>query len=151
MTDNEAIAAHDSYVESLHKHRERLSDQVANQLQTFDKTILGVSSGALGISIAFVDKFSGPEPVFTVLLFASWVAFATSICFNIISNLTSSHDALSEIRKIDMCIRTATEYSDERNLFRRSTEYLNYAALALFFLGVLLLAFHAYRNMEGAT
>ncbi len=151
MSNDVKAPTDETYAAALLKHREILFEQVSNQLQTFDKTILGVSSGALGISIAFVDKFSGPDPVFTVLLFASWISFATSICFNIISNLTSSHDALTEIRKIDNCLRTSTEYLDERNLFRRSTEYLNYAALVLFFIGVLLLALHAYQNMEGTA
>ncbi|CDZ30983.1 hypothetical protein NOJ05_28220 [Neorhizobium galegae] len=120
-----------------------------DQYTTFDKAILGVSGGALGLSIVNADKLSGGAATFSQFLLLSWLAFGLSITANISSYWSGAQDAEVEIRKITKAVETGTEYS-WGNVFRTTTVVLNFVALTLFFFGVIFLSLHAYRNMEGS-
>lgn len=120
-----------------------------DQYTTFDKAILGVSGGALGLSIVNADKLSGGATTFSQFLLASCFAFGLSITANIASYWSGAQDAEVEIRKITKAVEGGTEYS-WGNAFRTTTVVLNFVALALFFFGVIFLSLHAYRNMEGS-
>jgi hypothetical protein len=48
----------------------------------FDKAIMTLSAGALGVSIAFVHDVA-PEPKMVCFLGIAWVAFATSLVLNL--------------------------------------------------------------------
>ncbi len=119
-----------------------------DQYTTFDKAILGVSGGALGLSIANADKLSGGATTFSQMLLLSWLAFACSIAANITSYWTSAQDTEKELRKISLAVEHGKEYS-VGNAFRTTTIALNFLALALFCVGIIALSAHAYRNMEG--
>ncbi|MCH4561278.1 hypothetical protein ACVILI_001881 [Mesorhizobium sp. USDA 4775] len=135
-----------TYFEGLLKHREAMVELRSDQLTTLDKSLLGISSGAFGISIAFMDKIGGGSAGVTNFLLASWLCFAAAISANIISYFTGGADAQREIRKIDNCLIAATAYESGGNPFRGATQALNIAALVLFLLGVSFLTLHAYTS-----
>jgi len=61
-----------------------LAEQKAQE--DFDKTVLYLSSGALGISFAFVDKFVKPGVLADPgLLIGAWVAWAASVTVVLLS------------------------------------------------------------------
>lgn len=117
--------------------------QRVDQTNLFDKSVLALSGGALGLSITFVDKFGGVGAGFGLLLFSSWMAFGAAIVLNVTSYITAFHDADYEIEKIDDCLRSGSDYTDTWNPFKRVTGSLNIASLVMFAVGVILLAAHA--------
>lgn len=120
-----------------------------DQYRTFDKSVLAVSGGALAISIANADKLALGPGGFTPLLVFSWLAFGLSIVSNIASYWTGTKDAEKELEKIAVCIENGVSYHIG-NRYRTATYSLNFLALSLFCLGVMLLSVHAYSNMERA-
>jgi len=119
-----------------------------DQYTTFDKAILAVSGGALALSIANADKLSGGSTTFSLMLLLSWLSFGLSIAANIGSYWTGAQDAEIELRKISRAVTESRSYT-WGNLFRTTTVVLNFVALALFCVGIVLLSFHAFTNMEG--
>ncbi|PBB88396.1 hypothetical protein [Mesorhizobium sp. WSM3876] len=140
----------EAYFEHLLKHREAMVELRSDQLTTLDKSILSVSSGALGISIVFMDKIGGGSAGISGYLLASWVCFGAAISANITSYFTGSADAQREIDKLDNCVINSTPYQSGGNLFRGATRLLNVAALVLFIFGVISLAVHAYTSTRTA-
>ncbi|KAA3451644.1 hypothetical protein C7I87_06460 [Mesorhizobium sp. SARCC-RB16n] len=138
------------YFEGLLKHREAMVELRSDQLTTLDKSLLSVSSGALGISIVFMDKIGGGSAPVSGYLLTSWICFGAAISANITSYFTGGEDAQREIQKIDRCIITSTGYESGGNPFRGLTQALNVAALVLFILGVISLALHAYSSTRMA-
>lgn len=118
----------------------------SDQLKTLDRSILGISSGALGISIVFMDKIGGVGAAVSGFLLGSWLCFGAAISLNIVSYFTGGEDVQREIKKIDNCLLTSSAYKSGGNPFRGATQALNIAALVLYLSGVLLLTTHAYTS-----
>ncbi|MBZ9881726.1 hypothetical protein LB535_05115 [Mesorhizobium sp. CA10] len=145
----------ETYFEGLLKHREAMVALRSDQLTTLDKSLLSVSSGALGISIVFMDKIGGGSGAVSAYLLTSWICFGAAISANITSYFTGAEDAQREIDKLDKCVINSTAYESGGNPFQGATKLLNVAALVLFILGVISLALHAYTSTRtvpnGAT
>ncbi len=63
-------------------YRSRLLDGEANAYQQFDKAILYMAGGALGVSFAFVDKFiKSCQVIDASLLIYSWTLWGFSLLF----------------------------------------------------------------------
>lgn len=119
-----------------------------DQYRTFDKAILGVSGGALALSIVNADKLSGGAGGFSLFLFLGWLALGLSIAANIASYWTGARDAECELQKIETCVRTGGVY-ELGNLYRSTTYGLNFAALVLFCSGILFISLNAYHGIDG--
>jgi len=68
----------EQYLDELRGYRHDLLTLQNEQISSYDKAILSLSGGALGVTIAFADKFGGDIPVVTWSLLASWGAFSTA-------------------------------------------------------------------------
>jgi len=110
--------------------------------ESYDKTVLTLSGGALGVSFAFVTNFvergSMQAPC---LLFGAWSCWALSLATTLTSHLTG-HEAL----------RRAVEELDSGKPARggcydRFTGFLNRAAGVLFVVGVLFVGAFVWRNV----
>jgi len=73
--------------ESLYdKTREELLAQQRSNAETYDKSLLALSSGLLGISLAFIkDVVTLAHAEYKYLLFASWIGFGLTIILTIAS------------------------------------------------------------------
>jgi hypothetical protein len=70
------------------KHREWLVSAYENATQSFDKAIMTLAGGALGVSIAFIHDVA-PKPEHKWLLGVAWSLFALSLLLILASFLTS--------------------------------------------------------------
>ena len=76
--------------ESLEEYRSYLIKVEQKVQEEFDRTVLSLSGGALGVSFAFVRDVVGPGPVVsTRVLFWSWVCWSVSMVLVLISFFTS--------------------------------------------------------------
>ena len=75
----------------LEKYREWLVQADHQASVSFDKAVMTLSGGALGISISFIhDVVPTPLPATKIFLVVSWVSFSVSLASILISFLTST-------------------------------------------------------------
>lgn len=118
-----------------------------DQFNAFDKSILYASGGALAISIANLDKFGLEKSEFAWILILSWLSFAASLASNIVSYWTATNDMERELGKIKIAIETAGNY-EAGNWWKRLTVMLNFGALALFLVGMILICTFTYYSFS---
>lgn len=140
----------EQYLDELRGYRQDLLTIQKEQTTSYDKAILSLSGGALGVTIAFADKFGGDTPTVTWSLLASWSAFCTAICFNVLSYLFSSYDMEAELEKVRKSIQAGGIEFESGNGWRRATQRVNILALAAFILGVGLFGYHAYATTHAS-
>lgn len=120
-----------------------LSEQKAQE--DYDKAIISLSGGALGISFAFISEIV-PDPIETFHLLLSWICWGGSITSVIISYFTSQKALKRAIHQVD---------SDTINqelpggLYTRLTSTLNYFSGILFIIGIAFLIYFVNVNIGG--
>lgn len=147
-TNSNADEADQRYLDELRGYRQDLLAIQKDQITSYDKAILSLSGGALGVTIAFADKFGGEAPVVTLALLSAWAAFCAAICFNVLSYLSSSWDMEVEIEKVRQSIQSGGLEITSGNKWRFATQALNFLSLVAFIIGVGLFGFHAYNTKQ---
>ena len=70
--------------------------------EEFDKNILYISSSALGLTLAFIEKIVHLDKAKSILcLWWGWLLLGITILLYVLSHLISSHVQLAMIKKID--------------------------------------------------
>ena len=119
------------------------ADQTASR--DYDKALLTLSAGALGVSIAFIHTVA-PHPKDIAWLGLAWGLFALSLVCVVSSLLTSQHELREAIRKYD-------NRTDGDGLAAASgsswTAKLNVGGGVVFLLGVVALVVFALLNLKG--
>jgi hypothetical protein len=108
----------------------------------FDKAVMTLSAGALGVSIAFVNNVA-PHSTETIWLGAAWVAFAMSLLLILGSFLASQHALLYEMR-------LPTDASASRRIggvWGTATAVLNWTSAIALVKGVVALIIFALYNI----
>ena len=104
----------------------------------FDKTVLSLSGGALGISFAFVKDMIGENPiVHPTWLWLSWVIWAFS-SLAVLASFFMSHLALREA--IAQCDNGTIHHKKPGGVFATLTQVLNASGALLFVAGVCFMA-----------
>src|SRR5215470_16827748 len=80
--------------------RKRLTDLHEKATDSFDRAVMTLAGGALGISLAFVHDVA-PKPRHTWVMGVSWLLFALSLLLTLLSFLTSESAVVSMIDKFD--------------------------------------------------
>jgi len=115
--------------------------------QYFDKAILTLAAGALGLSLTFIDKIApSPKGCTVYILGVAWFFFCTSMLSTLISFLTSQ----SACRKQREILENEFFNKDrpKQNTAATITNVLNWIAIVLFILGVLFLITFSFINLE---
>jgi hypothetical protein len=89
--------------EEYSAQRVKLNDASLEAAGRYDRAILTISSGALALSVTFIDKIaSNPQPWTLVFLVLGWALLLAAIIFQLIA-LSASHEATREqIRILDL-------------------------------------------------
>jgi len=99
-------------------HRQAVLDQKNRSEDDFEKYITFISSGALAITVTFIDKLSPlDQSVFVWVILVGWFFLAATLFLNLISHYLSSRYNEKTIQEIDEDIPTnkLTENIDKRN------------------------------------
>jgi hypothetical protein len=143
MFPSEALLDED---EILNEYRSSIVSAEQKAQEDFDKTVLYLSGGALGISFAFVKDIVGERPpAGPWLLAVGWMAWALSATSVLTSYLTSLY-----------ALRTATGQVDDRSILRQTpggkfttlTQVLNGCGGLLFVAGVAAMGVFVYKNLQ---
>lgn len=111
----------------------------------YDKALLTLAAGALGVSIAFVHNVA-PHPKDTFWLGLAWGLFAASLVCVVASLLTSQYELLGAISKYD-----SDDDANAEGKHTYVTAGFNVAAGVTFLLGVVALVVFAFLNLKGAN
>lgn len=127
----------------LQDYRNFLVEAERKAQEDYDKTILSLSGGALGISFAFLKDFVVSSPTYRWTLFASWIAWGLSMAF-VLTSFYSSQQALR--KAIEQVDADSIRQQVPGGFFSQLTTALNVLSGLLFFVGVLLIAIFVSYN-----
>jgi hypothetical protein len=156
--------AQQRYLTMLAESRRSLEAESYKVEAEYDKTIITLAGGALGVSMAFLkDIAHNPDASTLWLLRGSWVLFSLTLLSTLVSMLTSQSafdDGIEyTTRRIDDAAgegvaanRSPSDEELERSLGSscKRTRWLNRASAGLFVLGALFLVFFTVSNVPTA-
>jgi hypothetical protein len=134
----------------LRVFRQSLEQTYYQASRDYDKAVLTLSAGALGISIAFVrDLAPSPHPATKVWLGSAWVFLGVSLLSTLISLLTSQYALRRSITQVDAMIRKDETATRERPGGRLGavTRTLNICSALALVVGIFFLAKFALANI----
>lgn len=119
---------------SLRRYRTQLVEaELASQI-AFDRTLLTLSGGALGLSLTFADRFIGSDVAHASgWLWASWVLWALSLSVMLVSHYVST---LAMRRAITLLDHGRTPDQTAGGAYDRLIKIMNPAGGLLFLAGV---------------
>lgn len=123
------------------QERDRLIRQHEAAAQSFDRAVMTLAAGSLGISLAFVHDIA-PSPRCVSLLATAWALLAASLLAVLVSFLTSQ-----------AALRAYTAMYDDRQEITRPrsskwTQALNMIAAGLLISGIVALVWFAILNLR---
>jgi len=84
------------------EYRKAILEAEPRSQQAFDKTVMALSSGALGVSFAFVDKIVRPgSPVAMSYIAAAWFCWVGSLTLVLVSHYFSALAMRKTVKQID--------------------------------------------------
>jgi hypothetical protein len=128
---------------------ERVQDDINSGTDSFDKSMLTLSSGALGVSLAFVkDIVPLGQAVWVWLLVTSWVAFSLCIVVTVLS-FRVSIAALKEHRDAldNAAASRQTKDIDQQTFHRALLKYCTNGAIFFFLVGLLFTMLFVCKNV----
>ena len=133
-------------IDPLVEYRKQVQALAQKSQEDFDKTVLSLSGGALGISFVFLKDVIGQSPVLSPhLLFAAWVCWGLSTSSVLVSYFLSQLALRKTVEQID----TGTIYTAKTGgLFRTATATFNAVGGILFLAGVCAITLFANANIK---
>lgn len=132
--------------QGLAEYRDYIVNAEQKSQDSYDKAVLSLSSGALGISIAFIKDIIGSKPVsMKLFLFLSWGLWGLSILSILFSHFMSIRALRQTIRQTDN-----GKIHDEKpgGNYSKITEILNIVSGIFFAIGVLLITVFVAKNLD---
>ena len=138
--------------DGLRAYRDSVLELSNDQLRTYDKALLSLSSGAFGLSILFVDKIAGDHIDGAVhdgrfFLVTAWTCFLAAVLCTLASFQTSSEAGHKAAQEADRCLATGDVFKLSHRRLYGLTYFLNIASLLLFMIGASALAVFALANV----
>lgn len=133
------------------EYRNHLEALRVSSLQSYDKSLAFLASGALGISLAFANSlFNLTRANHKCLIVAAWVFWVLSLTGALFSHLTSAV-ALSKTIEEHDCSDENDKVQLERsaNIVNKATGFLNWVGGLFFVAGVVFFLAFAFLNFGG--
>ena len=122
-------------------YRKQWIDVIQESSKQYDRTIILISSGAIGLSLTFINSILPKGIINPIFLFISWGGFAGAILFNIFSHITSIEGYKANIDELD-------HGKTPNKCWSVLTNALNYLTLGSFFIGIMFLCIFGYFNIK---
>ncbi len=145
-------------------YRKNLNDSLYQISDSFDKTIITLAGGALGLSITFIHEIAPhPDPTTLPTLTTAWAFLVAALLSILLSLLTSQRAKVKEIEEVDnaynpegapglptnpvlrLIIKIATRFDDFLG-WGPITPMLNLFAILFTIAGIALLAVFSVQN-----
>ena len=132
--------------EDLKEYRKLLVTLDQKAQEDFDKAVISLSGGALGVSFAFVKDIVGNKPIIhSECLFGAWLVWGLSLVFVLASFYVSEQALRQAIRQVD-----ADKIRDQvpGGRFSTITAGLNILGGVAFFSGVVFMVIFVSQNLR---
>ena len=131
-----------------HKYRDHVISNSLKSQQIYDRVLLSLASGALGISVSFINNLINVKlSISKHYLFIAWAAWVFSLLLLLISHLFSSKAWERTLEQID----NDSLYNDLSKIgepFTSRIEKCNNWGLIIFILGLFSFASYLFINLE---
>ena len=126
-----------------------LEKRELSAIESFDKSVLTLSSAGLGLSLSFLKDFVGSEVIWPWALYGSWIMFTLATVSTMLSFQSSgkAQKHQKEIAKRGYLDGDDAAF-DEVNFWNRCTIWINRAVAVFFFLALVLTSSFVIRNLE---
>ncbi len=154
MSENKSANADTPKYQVYIDERKTLVSASLEQSRLFDKAILTLSSGALGLSLTFIRQIipEGCEPEKTYFLVFAWVFLTVSIVSTVISFQTSSKACSKQIKIMEIDYGIAEKPTNHKNtrlsFYHRLTCWLNIFSVLCFIIGIIFLSVFSIHNLQ---
>jgi hypothetical protein len=146
MTDSERKYEETKYQTYINERNSLITAEKESS-QYFDKAILTLAAGALGLSLTFIDKIApSPKGCTLYLLSVAWIFFCASMLSTLISFLTSQSACRKQREILENEFFSKTKAI--KNTTSKITNILNWIAIILFILGAAFLVAFSLVNLE---
>lgn len=133
--------------DQLQEYRQHLILAEQKAQEVYDKTVLSLSGGALGISFAFVDKFLKGEVVNNAWsLTLAWFFWGLSVAVVLASHFFSQRALRHAIQQVD---EKQIYIREPGGFYTQITVFCNTAGGLLFFLGLVWMIVFVTSNIGG--
>ncbi len=134
----------------IYDHRAFLSQADQKSQDDYDKTVLALSGGALGISFAFIKDLLSSTPVYKAALLTAWITWTLSLCIVLLSYFTSRKSIRKGIEQVDRELETGKPIEGHfGGVFAKITGGLNVTSGILFVIGIAFFIAFVYFNLGG--
>jgi hypothetical protein len=133
------------YRKTLRDYRALLIEGERKSQEDYDKTLITLSGGALGVSFAFVKDIVGDNPITcTDLLLWSWIFWGISLFIMLLSFYFGQRAFRKAINQVDQ----GNEPDIPGGIFSPLTQVANVLGGVFFLVGIVLIAFFANYNLR---
>src|ERR1700722_703191 len=141
--------------EELHdEYRQKVWEDTKSGTENFDKYLLTFSSGALGLSLAFIkDVAPIGQAVWIPSLFASWAAFLLCILVTLVSfriSILALEGMLPHLNEFYLNSNAGAFDKHRESWLTKAVEWLAWAGIILFICGVFFTMMFVYANIREA-
>ena len=127
-------------------YRQGLVNSKFKVAEGFDKALLALSGGALGISMTFIKDIV-TRPGYKWILVISWTCFGLAIIILLLGYLVCRKAYMQEIVSLDAIQEKSKKTNNKKNAWTKATEVANTFALIFFITGLVLLATFIFINI----
>jgi large-conductance mechanosensitive channel len=131
------------YQDVIDKFNDSLDKVIEKGEDDFEKQLIFIASGALGISFAFIEKIVNlNQSIYFPMLAMAWISFTVAMCVNLTSHylsIQSNRATKEEFRKC--CENKLPRDQFDLNVEKRNKKMdrFNYSSIGLVFVGLFLL------------
>ena len=131
--------------ESLQEYRRQIMAAEQKAQEEYDKNVLYLSGGSLGLSFTFIREIIGTNPVlYSHYLIIAWIAWGISISFVLFSLWMSSN----ALRKTLLQINEGKIYNQTPGgIYSWFTKAFNLFSGLFFFIGVVTISIFLFYNL----
>lgn len=131
---------------AIQDFRSRLDELERTSQEAYDKAILTLSGGALGVTISFVkDVIGNGQPKDSHLMLASWICWGLSLSCVLFSHYVSQQALRKTINQLDA---GTLAHETPGGWFDRLTAVLNAGSGVFFLAGTFFFVIFAHSNLR---
>ncbi|QDV38557.1 hypothetical protein ElP_65120 [Tautonia plasticadhaerens] len=138
------------YHHAFYEQRKGYLDALLDAYRSFDKTMITLSAGALGLSVVFVKEVApAPAPETIWGLHIAWGLFGLALVLILSSFLTSQYSWQRAMDREDEAFTNGGVPPESGNAWAGATKILNISCLVAFATGVLAFVWFSTVNFTG--
>lgn len=148
-TQTESNAASQPERDLYIAHAKQTWNDIQSSTDSFDQSLLTLSSGALGLSLAFIkDIVPFKEAVWSKTLYASWISFAVCVVLTVFSfrlSIAAQGKHLEYLAKY--YLERRQEYFNKRSVYSKVLSVFTWLASAFFLIGLVCTVLFCLKNV----